>query len=198
MLLHDATLDRTTDRTGAIADLTLEELEGADAGSWFSSDFAGEPVPTVHEALRRMAPASVRIYPEVKRTERPEELHAVARMTRELDLVERTVFISMDWDALATIREEEPEARIGYIVERPRRTEEAFELARDDALAMVDFDARILLALPRHAERARALGIPLAAWTVNTVPMAERLLELGVPRITTNEVESLVRWKAGL
>jgi glycerophosphoryl diester phosphodiesterase len=198
VLLHDTTLDRTTDRTGAIADVTVEELAGTDAGSWFSPEFAGEPVPTVRDALRRIAPAAVRIYPEVKRTERPDELRAVARMTRELELIERTVFISMDWDALATIREEEPEARIGYIVERPRRTEDAFQLARDDDLAMVHFDARILLALPRHADRARALGIPLAAWTVNSVRTAERLLELGVPRITTNEVADLVAWKAAL
>ena len=109
-----------------------------------------------------------------------------------------TVFISMDWDALVTIREAVPEARIGYIVERPRRADEALERAKDDALALVDFDARILLAMPRLADRARALGVPLAAWTVNTTGIATRLLELGVPRITTNEVADLVAWKRTL
>jgi glycerophosphoryl diester phosphodiesterase len=198
VLLHDSTLDRTTDRTGPVADVTFAELRAADAGSWFSAEYAGEPVPSVEEVLVRLAPTEVRIYPEVKRTGRPEELHAVAGIARSLDLVERTVFISMDWDALDTIREEVPEARVGYIVERPRRADEAIARARGDRHALVDFDARILVALPRYAERARADGVPLAAWTVNTVEMASRLLELGVPRITTNEVSDLVRWKASL
>ena len=198
VVLHDTTLDRTTDRSGEISEVTLDELAGADAGSWFGPDFAGEPVPTVAEAFRRMTPSGVRIYPEVKATDRPADLHQVVRTARELGILERTVFISMDWDALDTIRAAEPAARIGYIVERPRRTRSAIDRARDDELALIDFDARILLALPRHAERARAYGIPLAAWTVNTVETAARLLELGVPRITTNEVSELVRWKASL
>lgn len=198
VLLHDLTLDRTTDRTGPVADVSREELQGADAGSWFSKDFVGEPIPTVEEALRRMAPTGVRIYPEVKQTGRPADLHTVARLARELDLVERTVFISMDWDALATIREEVPSARIGYIVEHPRRADAALELAEDDPLALVDFDARILVALPQHAKRAAKRGVPLAAWTVNTRPVAEHLLRLGVPRITTNEVADLAGWKRSL
>lgn len=51
VLLHDETLDRTTDRSGPVAGLTLPELVRADAGSWFHPRFAGEPLPLLEEAL---------------------------------------------------------------------------------------------------------------------------------------------------
>ena len=51
VLLHDATLDRTTDASGPLAGRELSELFGVDAGSWFGRGFRGEPVPTLAEAL---------------------------------------------------------------------------------------------------------------------------------------------------
>jgi len=51
VLIHDETLDRTTDAHGPVALLTLPELAGIDAGSWFHRRFAGEPLPLLEEAL---------------------------------------------------------------------------------------------------------------------------------------------------
>jgi len=51
VIMHDATVDRTTDGKGRVSDLTLEEIKRLDAGSWFSPKFAGERVPTLDEAL---------------------------------------------------------------------------------------------------------------------------------------------------
>lgn len=51
VLLHDETLDRTTDHVGAIAELTLPELTGVDAGGWFHKRFRGEPLALLGEAL---------------------------------------------------------------------------------------------------------------------------------------------------
>ena len=48
---HDTTVDRTTDGTGPIADMTLAEIKALDAGSWFGAEFAGEQIPTLVEAL---------------------------------------------------------------------------------------------------------------------------------------------------
>ena len=53
--IHDDTVDRTTNGTGKVADLTLEEIRQMDAGRWFDPRFAGEKVPTVDEVLRLIA-----------------------------------------------------------------------------------------------------------------------------------------------
>ena len=51
VVIHDSTLDRTTDGTGAVFETDAATIAGADAGSWFSPDFAGERVPTLEEVL---------------------------------------------------------------------------------------------------------------------------------------------------
>ena len=56
VVIHDETVDRTTDGSGAVADLTLAQLKALDAGSHFSSAFAGERIPTLAEALRALPP----------------------------------------------------------------------------------------------------------------------------------------------
>ncbi|MCB9921854.1 MAG: hypothetical protein H6822_06715 [Planctomycetaceae bacterium] len=53
--IHDGTVDRTTNGTGKVSDLTLEQIQELDAGSWFDPKFAGEPIPTVDEVLRLVA-----------------------------------------------------------------------------------------------------------------------------------------------
>jgi glycerophosphoryl diester phosphodiesterase len=53
--IHDDTVDRTTNGSGKISQLTLDEIRKLDAGSWFDSKFAGEKVPTVEEVLDLVA-----------------------------------------------------------------------------------------------------------------------------------------------
>lgn len=53
--IHDGTVDRTTDGTAKIADLTLEEIRRLDAGGWFDPRFAGEKVPMIEEVLKLVA-----------------------------------------------------------------------------------------------------------------------------------------------
>jgi len=197
-LFHDATLERTTDGFGRIHSTTPEELAGLDAGSWFDPRFAGEPVPPLRDALDAVGTRAGKLYPEIKGYRTLEDVDRIARLFEAADLLERTIFISMEWEALGRCRRACPTARLGYIVERPDRAPEAIERAADDGASLVDFDARILLADPRHAERAVAASVPLAAWTVNDPRDASRLLAMGVPRITTNEVDALVAWRDGL
>lgn len=51
VIMHDGTVDRTTNGSGAVAEMTLEQIRALDAGAWFSEAFAGTQVPTLEEAL---------------------------------------------------------------------------------------------------------------------------------------------------
>lgn len=53
--IHDATVDRTTNGTGKVADLSLEQIRRLDAGSWFDKKFAGQRVPTIEEVIKLVA-----------------------------------------------------------------------------------------------------------------------------------------------
>jgi glycerophosphoryl diester phosphodiesterase len=54
IVLHDRTVDRTTDGHGRVADLTVAQIKALDAGAWFAPQFAGERIPTLSEALARL------------------------------------------------------------------------------------------------------------------------------------------------
>ena len=51
VVIHDESLERTTDGQGLVADASLEQLQQLDAGGWFSPEFAGESLPTLAEVL---------------------------------------------------------------------------------------------------------------------------------------------------
>jgi glycerophosphoryl diester phosphodiesterase len=197
-LLHDETLDRTTSGTGPVHLHTPAELDTLDAGSWFDPAFVGEPIPSLASVMTSLRGRVGRIYAEVKRTRPGDDMSSVVEAVQKAGLFEHIVFISMDWGALDQIRSLQPGARIGYIVEARSRVDEARERAKDDSDAMLDFDARVLLGDPRIAERCREVDIALACWTVNARSVAQSMLDMGVPRITTNEVADLLEWKESL
>ena len=100
VLMHDRTINRTTDGTGAVEDLLLDDLRGLDAGSWFSEDFAGEPVPTLEEALRHV---KGRIVPDIDfKAGDPVALVEVLERTGYLEDGEVTVYTS-DLERIAAL-----------------------------------------------------------------------------------------------
>ncbi len=85
VVCHDATLNRTTNMTGAIWNLTLEEVRKADAGIKFGEEFKGEKIPTFEEFLQLMATRpDLRLLLELK--DYPEELGDFAYASASLTL----------------------------------------------------------------------------------------------------------------
>lgn len=66
VVIHDTTLDRTTNRTGAVRDYTLDEIKSMDAGSKFDERFKGEKIPTFEEFLALVAPTRISLNVELK------------------------------------------------------------------------------------------------------------------------------------
>lgn len=198
VLLHDETLERTTDGHGHVTDHRLEELAALDAGSWFGAEYRAEPLPTLAAALGAIQDRVRTVFAELKGVGALRDVASVVSDTRDAGLMARTVFISMDWSLLDEIRRHAPDALLGPIVERRDRVDEAFRRVVGDPRSLLDFDARILLREPELAARAHEHDVELAVWTVDEPDDAQRLLELGVRRITTNQVGLLLDWAAGL
>lgn len=97
VLAHDITLDRTTDGKGLIADHDAAEIARLDAGSWFDPAFAGEPMPTLGDALRYAATADLGLVVEIKERFRIERLvERFAALLDELAMWDRIVLLSFD------------------------------------------------------------------------------------------------------
>jgi glycerophosphoryl diester phosphodiesterase len=107
VVIHDATLGRTTSGTGKVGSLTVEELRRLDAGRWYGEAFAGEPMPTLEEAWRAVTGES-RLLVELKG---PGTGTVVGRWAR--GLTERVpAFISFRVQELSQLKEEFPTAEL--------------------------------------------------------------------------------------
>ena len=197
VLMHDATLERTTDGAGPVEAQTLSQLARLDAGRWFGPAFAGERIPTLADALACTHGRVGRVYTEIKAGPRPEEVDRILGVVKDAGRLDDNVFISFDWAALDRIRARDDRACVGYITDRHDRVDAAVERAATSPRALLDLDCRLILARPEIGRGAVERGLTVAVWTVNDAGGATRLRAAGVTRFTTNEVEDLLRWKAG-
>lgn len=110
VVFHDDDLKRITGAEGAVRDYTLAELGALDAGSWFSSSFAGERIPTLEEALALIEPAQCGVYLELKDIgEAPGFEEAVLAAAGQCGMTDRCVFASFRYDYLERLKELKPE-----------------------------------------------------------------------------------------
>jgi glycerophosphoryl diester phosphodiesterase len=193
VVIHDATLDRTTDLAGPVRARTLAELRAADAGHWFTPDrgrtfpFRGAELhlPTLAEVLWTFPAMPVMI--EVKE---PEVQEAVRRVLLEGDAAERCVLASEHLGAVEPFRQ--PPFVSGAAGPEISALYRAVLLRR----ALPECGYRFLsvplrwkgLPVPTQAfvQAARTLGCPVHVWTVDDAATARRLWARGVAGIVTN------------
>ena len=112
IVLHDLTVDRTTDGRGFAADLSLEQVHRLDAAVRFHLAFAGTKIPTVAEALDWAKVADMGIVLEIKEVERPDlAVDKVAALLRATDTLDRVIVISFDHVVLKRAVERHPGLR---------------------------------------------------------------------------------------
>ncbi len=111
--MHDSTLDRTTDLTGNVTDMTWEDLRNADAGGWFASTVSGEPIPALETMLDCVNPSPLAL--EIKEPEITlEQCNHIADLLNSRD-DDSSVILSFHISALETFREADPERRTCYL-----------------------------------------------------------------------------------
>jgi glycerophosphoryl diester phosphodiesterase len=112
ILLHDLSVDRTTNGHGYSADLTLDEVRRLDAGIRFDPAFAGTRVPTVAEALDWAKAENMGIVLEIKEAEQPDlAIDRVAAVLEATGTLDRVIVISFDHVVLKRGRERHPALR---------------------------------------------------------------------------------------
>jgi glycerophosphoryl diester phosphodiesterase len=90
VVMHDATVDRTTNGSGVVSAMTLREIQALDAGSKTSPSFAGEHIPSFADVLKAVAPSNTRLVIDVK-TSRNMQLADVIRLIKDEGMVDRVI-----------------------------------------------------------------------------------------------------------
>lgn len=189
VVMHDATLDRTTDGKGSVGERDLEALRGLDAGR-------GEPVPTLEAVLEALPETPLLV--EVKAGAAMPE---VVRVVRAIGAGDRVVLGSFVSEALKTARA----AGLATVATRPETA--AFWVAsrvgwpfigrRYPAFSVPEYQGRIRVVDPPFVRLAVRTGKPVHVWTVDDPGTARRLRSFGVAGIVTNFPERMVGLGAG-
>ena len=183
VVMHDATLERTTDGCGAVGDWPAADLAGLDAGSWFAPDFKGEPVPTLGEALALLG-GRLRVNIEIKDA-------AAALATLEVlgEFPAADVILSsFDRTALQALRRADARIPLAVLSDEPgwhRLLRVAKELRASALHLRADLVSRPLLTA------ARTAGLPVLVWTVDEPGQARSLVRAGVAGLFANDPAGL-------
>ncbi len=184
IVIHDATVDRTTSGRGAVDRLSLSELRRLDAGSWFAPRFAGEPVPTLEEVLH-WAEGRLRLNLEIKDGAAGQAILALLpRYPRAQILVS-----SFDHKILAALRRVDPELPLGFLIESVfwrRALRRAVAAGAECLNPRFDLVSRPMLAA------CRLHGLAVYPWTVDTPQQIAGLMRQGVEGVFTNEPSRVV------
>ncbi len=209
VVIHDPTLDRTTDRSGAVADLTLAEVQRADAGARFTLDGGrsfpyrgrGITVPTLEQALAATAPLSVLIEMKTVAVARPALAVIQAR-----GAAERVLAGSFIDDALVPFREAGlPIAAASRALARlylPALLGAHPKALPFDSMAVPRFHHGLPVPIRQYARVMRELGRTAHVWTVNSAALARRLWAKGVNGIISDDpaviLAARATWAAGI
>lgn len=196
VLFHDLLLGRTTNGVGPLRRRPLAQLKALDAGSWFGSAFAGERIPTLQEALRLLRARVGRLYQDIKGYRELEDLDRIVDLTREAGLDSASVFVSSDWVILKRFLQVAPEIPRAYLADTRERLGEALDRAIVDENSLLSLEVGLALAYPDKVIEAQRVGVEVMVWTVDHPDQAGRLARLGVRRMVTNQVETLIRWRS--
>ncbi|WP_339148016.1 glycerophosphodiester phosphodiesterase family protein [Sutcliffiella sp. BMC8] len=112
IVMHDTTVNRTTNGTGAVANLTLDEIKQLDAGIKFGEEFAGEPVPTFKEFLQEFKGKDVVLLVELKAAGMEEKVNEEILAEGMLDQV---VVQNFSLDSMKIFNQLQPNLATGYL-----------------------------------------------------------------------------------
>ncbi len=181
MVIHDETLDRTTNGHGHVNELYLEELKSLDAGD-------GEKIPTLDEALNLILPHGLEVQIEIKdpKAVKPLIENLNGRDKSHQDLI---TVISFHHGWLKAHKEALPQIKTAAILYgRPLNPEEVVKACKADGLSLnisfIDQEVR---------NRTLEAGQSLTAWNANTHEQLARMKELKIDYIATDRPQALLQ-----
>lgn len=191
VVIHDHTLNRTTDIKGAVEEMTLKEVKKADAGSWFDPRFAGERIPTLRELLKLAKGKAITVI-EIKSENIADK---VIKEIKDARAESEAVIISFHASALKDAHEIYPRIPRGLLIggrkaiKKPAAVLDLIQQAAEAAASILDLSSKIIT--PSLVKESHLRGMGVWAWTVDDEAEMKRLAEMHIDGITSNYPERL-------
>ncbi|WP_430611219.1 glycerophosphodiester phosphodiesterase [Enterococcus sp. DIV0876] len=185
IVMHDETVDRTTNGKGRICDLTVAQLKELNAGSWFSDEFKAAKIPTLKEVLDLLAAKNYRGILTIELKTDHYDYPGIEAKTAALLNSQAWPFThwycSFNMASLDRIHDIDPEAKLNFIMGKAA-DKPALALDR----AYIEGLHPAYGWIEANAEKVAAYPISLRPWTINEEATIRRCLQLGVTGIITD------------
>ena len=189
VVIHDRTVDRTTDGSGHVWDLSVDEVRSLDAGSWFAPAYAGVQVPLLEQVLDLPAPA---LLLEIKPPAPLEEVKRIMGMVAERGLDAKTIVQSFDPEVVRLVRHAAPQVRRGLL--RLRFEADTVPLAAELDVVCCNPTVKDVLGDAETVAELIDAGIDVMPWTANEMSEWPALVKAGVAGLITDRVGELTGW----
>jgi glycerophosphoryl diester phosphodiesterase len=193
VVIHDTTVDRTTNGRGRVKDLSLKELRSLDAGSFFSKSYRGEKIPTLEEVFEAVGKRTfINVELTNYTTPRDTLVQTVSALVEKFGLQERVLFSSFFASNLTKARAHLPGVSRGLLAFDGWLGAWArsfgFNFGRYQALHpyLKDVNAQ-------QVQRVHRLNRRIHVWTVNAAEDMRRLFHWGVDAIFTDDPQLAVQ-----
>ena len=182
VVLHDANLKRTTGVDKKIVDVTYEEIKDLDVGSHFHEKFKGEKIPLLEEVIQFAKENRIRLNIELKPTGKEKDFEkSVVDLLYTYDFLDSCIITSGHYEVLQKVKAYDKKIKTGYIMTLfYGKVEDFFDA---DLFSMEATNVTKSLVKNIHA-----LGKEIHVWTVNTKENIEKMLDLRVDNIITDDV----------
>lgn len=182
IVMHDSSFKRTTGVDKKTWELDYEEVKTLDAGSFFSEEFKKEKIPLLEEVIIFAKENNIRLNIELKPTGHEIDLEkSVIDLIHKYNFEERCIVTSGHYETLTKIKELDKEIKTGYVMTLAYGNMEEFVNA--DAFSIEATSITKSLVTEIHKE-----GKEIYAWTLNTKENIEKMIELRVDNIITDNV----------
>lgn len=184
VVIHDETIDRTSDGKGWVKDYTLEELRAFNYNRT-KPEYKHADIPTMREVFELLKPTGLFINIEIKTGvvfyEKIEE--KILALTKEMGMEDRVCYSSFNHYTMTRIHELKPDAEVGFLyadgpIDMPSYGVKHGVNALHPALYNLQYDGFV--------KECKEKGLKLNVWTVNERPYMEMCCQYGVDAIITN------------
>ncbi|WP_330502369.1 glycerophosphodiester phosphodiesterase family protein [Peribacillus frigoritolerans] len=188
VLIHDTTVDRTTDGTGKVGDFMFEELRSLDAGSWKGEQFAGEQIPTFDEILDRYH-GKIGILIEIKASELYPGIEvSIAEELKERNLDkpqnEKIIIQSFNHKSMEKMNDLVPKVPIGVLTSS--RADTTKQALQEFSTYADYFNPSYGIVTEELVNQVHSLDMKIGSWTVRSQGAADFLLDMGVDAIISD------------
>ncbi|WP_344324126.1 glycerophosphodiester phosphodiesterase, partial [Kitasatospora putterlickiae] len=191
-VLHDDTVDRTTNGRGRIRDLSAAQLDALDAGSWFGPTYAGARVPSLAAQLEDLRTRGGNLLLEIKGPHTRQEVARIVQEIRDHGMTGRVFVQSFETDALRHTRELAPELPLGLL--RGSLDADPVALSKELGLSAYNPSDGALASRPGVVNDLHTAGVAVNVWTVDSATRWKALEAAGVDGIITNRPTELTTW----